>query len=104
MYAIVETGGKQYRTEQGSLLDVERLQGDVGATVTFDRVLLISGDGGTKIGTPALANVQVTGEIVKQGRAPKIIVFKKKRRKTYRRTKGHRQSYTTVKVTGISGV
>ncbi len=102
MYAIVETGGKQYRATQGAVLQVEKRDGAVGATVTLDKVLLISGEGTTKIGTPVIPKAKVTGEIVAQGRTPKVIVFKKKRRKAYRRTRGHRQSFTSVKVTGIS--
>ena len=104
MYAIIETGGKQYRAEQGAVLNVERIDGDVGATVSLDRVLFVSSDNGAKTDRAALANAQVTCEIVRQGRGPKIIVFKKKRRKNYRRTRGHRQMYTTVKVTGFSGI
>ena len=102
MYAIVETGGKQYRTEPGAVLEVEKLDGAVGATVTLDKVLLISSDAGTKIGTPTLSKAKVTGEVVAHGRSRKVIVFKKKRRKAYRRTNGHRQSFTKLKITGIS--
>jgi large subunit ribosomal protein L21 len=102
MYVIVETGGKQYRATQGTVLQVEKLDGEVGSTVTLDKVLLISGEGTTKIGTPVIPKAKVTGEIVVQGRTPKVIVFKKKRRKAYRRTRGHRQSFTSVKITGIS--
>lgn len=102
MYAIVETGGKQYRAEQGDVLEVEKLEGAVGATVTLDKVLLISGEAGTKIGAPTVAKAKVTGEILAQDRHAKIIVFKKRRRKNYRRTNGHRQSFTKLKITGIS--
>ncbi len=102
MYAIVETGGKQYRAAQGDVLEVEKLDVAVGATVTLDKVLLISGDQGVQIGTPTLAKAKVTGEVIAQDRHPKIIVFKKKRRKNYRRTNGHRQSFTKLKITGIS--
>jgi len=102
MYAIVETGGKQYRAEQGDVLEVEKLEGAVGATITLDKILLISGEAGTKIGTPTVAKAIVTGEILAQDRHAKIIVFKKKRRKNYRRTNGHRQSFTKLKITGIS--
>ncbi|TLY25398.1 MAG: 50S ribosomal protein L21 [Nitrospirae bacterium] len=102
MYAIVETGGKQYRATQGTVLQVEKLDGAVGSTVTLDKVLLISGEWTTKVGTPVIPKAKVTGEIVAQGRTPKIIVFKKKRRKAYRRSRGHRQSFTSVKITGIS--
>ena len=101
MYAIVETGGKQYRATQGVVLQVEKLNGAVGSTVTLERVLLISDEGTTTIGTPVVPKAKVTGEIVAQGRAPKIVVFKKKRRKQYKRTKGHRQGYTTIKIDSI---
>jgi large subunit ribosomal protein L21 len=104
MYAIVETGGKQYRAAQGEILQIARLKGDVGATVTLNRVLMVSGDSGTKFGLPAVAKASVTGEIVEQGRSRTVTVFKKKRRKNYRRTKGHRQSFTKVRITGILGV
>ena len=102
MYAIVETGGKQYRAEQGDVLEVEKLEGAVGATITLDKVLMISGEAGTKIGTPTVSKATVTGEILAQDRHAKIIVFKKRRRKNYRRTNGHRQSFTKLKITGIS--
>src|SRR5438128_2533313 len=104
MYAIVKTGGKQYRAEQGAVFQVERIEGDIGSSISFDRVLFASTDGGTKAGSSALAHAKVSCEIVKHSLGPKIIIFKKKRRKNYRRTKGHRQSYTTVKVTGFSGI
>ena len=101
MYAIVETGGKQYKAAAGDFLEVEKLDGAVGATVTLERVLLISGEKGVQVGTPTLAKAKVTGEVVAQDRHPKIIVFKKRRRKNYRRTNGHRQSFTKLKITGI---
>jgi large subunit ribosomal protein L21 len=104
MYAILETGGKQYRAAPGEILQVERLAGDVGATVTLGRVLLVSGDSGTQLGKPIVGQASVTGEIVEQGRSRTVTVFKKKRRKNYRRTKGHRQSFTKVRITGILGV
>ncbi len=102
MYAIVETGGKQYRVEPGQVLEVERLDGDVGSTITLDKVLFVSGEGEAKIGNPTVANAKVTGEVVGQGRSRKVMVFKKKRRKAYRRIHGHRQSFTKLKITGIS--
>lgn len=102
-YAVVKTGGKQYRVAEGELVDVERLGGDVGATVTLNEVLLVSGDGGDEasIGTPLVPQAQVTAEIVEQGLAKKIIVFKKKRRKGYKRKQGHRQMQTTLRITEI---
>ena len=102
-YAVVKTGGKQYRVAEGELLDVERLGGEVGATVTLDEVLLVSGDDDeqARIGTPVVEQAQVTAEIVKQGLDKKIIVFKKKRRKGYKRKQGHRQKQTTLKIVEI---
>lgn len=101
MYAIVETGGKQYRAEQGGTLEVEKLDGAVGTTITLDKVLLIASEAGTTVGTPTVLKATVTGTILAQDRHAKIIVFKKKRRKNYRRTNGHRQSFTRLKITGI---
>jgi large subunit ribosomal protein L21 len=102
-YAVVKTGGKQYRVAEGELLDVERLGGEVGATVTLDEVLLVSGDDDeqARIGTPVVEQAQVTAEIVKQGLDKKIIVFKKKRRKGYKRKQGHRQRQTTLRIVEI---
>lgn len=103
MYAVVKTGGKQYRIAQGDIVRVERLAGQVGDKVTLDQVLFIGGNGEVKIGTPILPNVRVTAEILEQGKAKKIIVFKKKRRKSYSRQRGHRQQLTTIKITEIQG-
>src|SRR5437867_12132847 len=101
MYAIVETGGKQYWATQGVVLQVEKLAGAVGSPLTLDKVLLISGEGDTTIGTAVIPTAEVTAEIVAQGGAPKVIVFKKKRRKAYQRTRGHPRSWTNVKVTAL---
>ncbi len=101
MYAIVETGGKQYRVEPGTLLQVEALPGEVGGTVELDQVRLVHGDNGFLVGRPVVQGARVLAEIVKHGRARSIMVFKKKRRKNYRRTKGHRQGYTQIRITGI---
>ena len=103
MYAIIRTGGKQYRVAQGDVVRVERLTGQVGDKVTLDKVLFLGGNGEVKIGTPILPNVKVTAEIVDQGLAKKIIVFKKKRRKSYSRQRGHRQKLTTLKIVEIQG-
>ncbi|HEV7734830.1 MAG TPA: 50S ribosomal protein L21 [Candidatus Binatia bacterium] len=100
-YAVIRTGGKQYRVEPGTLLHVERLDGEAGAAVEFTEVLLTAGDA-IKVGTPLVDGAIVRGEIVAQGRAKKILIFKKKRRKNYRRRRGHRQSITTVRVTEIA--
>lgn len=103
VYAVIRTGGKQYRVAQGDIVNVEKLEGAVGDKVTLGEVLLIAGDGDAKIGTPTLSDAKVTGEIVKQALAKKVIVFKKKRRKSYSRKRGHRQKLTTLKITEIQG-
>ncbi len=101
MYAVIKTGGKQYRVQEGDVLRVEKLAGDVGDTVTLDEVLMIGGET-VAVGTPTVAGAAVTAEIVAQDRAKKIIVFKMKRRKNYRRKYGHRQPYTELRITGVS--
>src|ERR1041385_3151724 len=101
-YAVIRTGGKQYRVAPGDVLRVERLTGEVGAPVEFTEVLLAAGDGAARVGTPLVAVVRGCGEGLAQGRARKILVFKKKRRKNYRRRRGHRQAITTVRVTEIA--
>ena len=101
MYAVVATGGKQYKVQEGDILRVEKLEGEVGATVTFDKVLMTSNGEEVSLGAPLLEGAEVTGEIVEQGKAKKIIVFKYKRRKRYRRTQGHRQPFTAVKISAI---
>jgi large subunit ribosomal protein L21 len=100
-YAVIRTGGKQYRVEPGTLIRVEKLEGDVGTAVTFSEVLLAGGDA-IRIGTPLVDGVTVRGEIVSHLRDKKVLIFKKKRRKNYRRRRGHRQSITTVRVTEIA--
>jgi len=102
MYAIIETGGKQYRVEAGATIQVEKLPGDVGAVVELDQVRMVQGDTGLVVGQPLVQGAKVTAEIVRQGRTRSIIIFKKKRRKNYRRTRGHRQSFTQLRVTGIA--
>jgi large subunit ribosomal protein L21 len=102
MYAIIETGGKQYQVEPGRSILIEKLPAEAGSAVTFDRVLFVNRDGQVAIGTPVVPKATVTGQVVRQARGPKIIVFKKKRRKNYRRTHGHRQSVTEVKITEIA--
>jgi len=101
MYAVVNSGGKQYKVQQGQVLRVEKIPGDVGNPVTFDRVLMFSEGENVSIGQPALENIVVEGHIVEQGKAKKIIVFKYKKRKRYRRKKGHRQEFTAVMIDGI---
>ena len=99
-FAVIRTGGKQYRVEPGTLIRIEKLDGDVGASVEFNEVLLSGGDA-IRIGTPLVEGAVVRGEIVAHARDKKVLIFKKKRRKNYRRRRGHRQSLTTVKVTEI---
>jgi large subunit ribosomal protein L21 len=103
MYAVIRSGGKQYRVSQGGSLRVEKLSGEVGSSITLDDVLMIAGEGDVKIGTPTVDGAQITGTIVAQGRGDKIRVFKMKRRKGYRRTQGHRQDYTEIRVDEIRG-
>lgn len=100
-YAVIRTGGKQYRVSEGQLVKIEKLAGEVGDKVTLGDVLLVGGNGEMKIGAPLVVNATVTGEIVGQGKAKKVLVFKKKRRKSYSRQKGHRQQQTTLKIMAI---
>jgi len=100
-YAVIRTGGKQYRVTPGMTLTVEKIDGAPGDTVEFGDVLLRAADGRVEIGRPLVEGAKVCGVIVRQGRGPRILVFKKKRRKNYRRRKGHRQWETTVRVTEI---
>ncbi len=101
MYAVVAAGGKQYKVREGETLRVEKIPGDVGNAVAFDKVLMYSDGETVSIGQPVLENVAVSGHIVEQGKAKKIIVFKYKRRKRYRRKQGHRQQFTAVKIESI---
>ena len=101
MYAVIKTGGKQYRVTEGQKLRVEKLAGTAGDKVTFGEVLLVSGDS-PKIGQPLVKGASVAAEITAQARGEKLIVFKFKRRKNFRRKIGHRQLYTELKITGIS--
>jgi large subunit ribosomal protein L21 len=100
-YAVIKTGGKQYRVTPGTSLTVEKVPGEVGDTIEFDEVLLKGDAGAVSVGTPLVEGSKVTGVIVMQDRGPRILVFKKKRRKNYRRRRGHRQWETTVRVTEI---
>lgn len=102
MYAIVETGGKQYRVEAGSTVQVGSLPGDVGAQIELGNVRLLHGDAGILVGQPLIDGATVTAEIVRHGRTRSITVFKKKRRKNYRRTRGHRQGFTQLLITNIA--
>ena len=102
MYAIIQSGGKQYRVTEGDRLDLERLNGEVGQEVSFDEVLLVGGDDSVQVGQPKLQGAQVIGTIVEQGKGPRILVFKMKRRKMYRRKRGHRQLFTQVQIDKIA--
>lgn len=101
MYAVIATGGKQYRVSVGDEIFVEKLAGEAGDAVKFSEVLMVSDDNGTQVGTPTLDGAAVDAEIVKQGKQKKIIVFKYKAKKDYRRKQGHRQPYTKLKVEQI---
>ena len=101
MYAVIRTGGKQYKVAQGDVITVEKLAGEAGEAITFDQVLALGGEDGLTVGTPVLDGASVQAEVVEQTRGDKIIVFKKKRRKNYRRKRGHRQYLTVLRVTDI---
>ncbi len=101
MYAVLETGSKQYRVSAGDTLEVERLEVEAGKPVTFDRVLLVNNDGKLSVGTPTVAGAAVTADVVEHIRGEKKIAFKMKRRKGFHKTIGHRQELTVVKITEI---
>jgi len=102
MYAIIKTGGKQYRVAPDDTIEVERLPGKAGDSVELTDVLMLAGDGGIEVGTPLVEGASVSAELVAQTRGDKIIIFKKRRRKHYRRRQGHRQDLTLLKVTAIN--
>jgi len=101
MYAIIETGGKQYKVQEGDVLYVEKLDAGEGETVKFDRVLAVSKDSGLVVGAPLVSGASVSAKVEKQGKGRKIIVFKYKAKKNYRRKQGHRQPYTKVVIEKI---
>jgi len=103
MFAVIETGGKQYRVAPGDKIKVEKLEAEDGSNFIFDKVLLVQDDKETKVGTPYLSGAKVEAEILRDGRAKKIIIFKYKPKKRYRKTQGHRQSFTEVEIKKISG-
>jgi large subunit ribosomal protein L21 len=103
MYAVIKTGGKQYRVAQNDLLEIERLPGEKGGTIEFKDVLMLGGDTGARIGAPFITGATVTAELVDQTRGPKLIAFVKRRRKNSRRKKGHKQDLTLVRITSING-
>src|SRR3954468_17657083 len=102
MYAVIKTGGKQYRVVAGERLKVEKLVADVGATVTLDQILMVSDGATTTIGSPIIAGATVSATVVSHGRGDKVMIFKFRRRKHYRKTQGHRQSYTEIQIGDIS--
>jgi large subunit ribosomal protein L21 len=100
-YAVIRTGGKQYRVTPGDVIRVEKLAGEPGVAVTFEDVLMTADEGAICVGAPLVPGARVTAQVVQQGKAKKILILKKKRRKNYRRHHGHRQQFTAVRVTGI---
>ena len=101
MYAIIATGGKQYKVSEGDIIKVEKLGGDAGETIVFDQILAVN-DGELKVGTPTVANAKVTATVVEQGKARKVIVYKYKRKTGYHKKNGHRQQFTKVKIESIT--
>lgn len=102
MYAVIETGGKQYKVQQGDVVFIEKLDAEAGSTVTFDKVLVLGGDD-LKIGAPYVDGATVSASVVKQGKSKKVIVYKYKPKKGYHKKQGHRQPYTKVEITAING-
>ncbi len=102
MFAVIRTGGKQYRVAENDVIRIEKLDAEAGSAVTFDEVLMVGGEGEAKVGSPLVDGASVTGELVEQMRARKVIIFKKRRRQNSRRKNGHRQHLSVVRITGIS--
>ena len=103
MYAVVKTGGKQYRVSAGTKIKVEQLTADVGSEVTLDQVLMIAEDGNVKLGAPLVAGAAVKAKVLSQGRGDKVRIYKMRRRKHYRKSQGHRQNFTELEITGLAG-
>lgn len=103
MYAVIQTGGKQYRVQKDDIIEVELIDAEKGAAVTLEEVLLVGSEGKAKIGAPMVSGASVKATVLDQKRDDKVIVFKKKRRQNYRRKNGHRQSLTVLKITDIKG-
>jgi large subunit ribosomal protein L21 len=103
MFAIVKTGGKQYSVTENDVIVVEKLAGEAGSEIKLEDVLLVGAEGKTTVGTPLVKGASVTAEIIEQGKGDKVIIFKKKRRQNYRRTKGHRQEQTVLRIKSIKG-
>lgn len=101
MYAVIRTGGKQYKVAPQDVLQIEKIEGAAGEPVSFSDVLMVAGEGGPTVGAPLVSGAAVSAEVVEQGRGPKVIIFKKKRRQNYRRKRGHRQELTTVRILEI---
>src|SRR5512145_1830711 len=102
MYAVIKTGGKQYRVSAGEKLKVESLSADVGAEITLDQVLMVADGDNVRMGTPTLSGASVKATVLGHGRGEKVKIFKMRRRKHYRKTQGHRQNYTEIQISGIS--
>lgn len=102
MYAVIETGGKQYRVQQGDVINVEKLKVEAGDRVTFDKVLVVSDGADVKVGTPSVNGATVSGTVVENGKGKKVIIFKYKSKKDYRKKQGHRQPYTMIKIDEFS--
>ena len=103
MFAVIKTGGKQYKAAKDDIIVVEKLDAEEGKKVTFDDVLMHGNEGDVKVGAPLVDGAKVTGEVIEQRKGAKVLVFKKKRRQNYRRKRGHRQLETVVRITGIKG-
>lgn len=102
MYAVIETGGKQYKVSEGDVIFVEKLDVEEGAEVTFDKVLMAGEGSDVKVGAPTVDGASVKATVLKNGKAKKVVVFKMKRKKNYRRKKGHRQPFTKVQITAVN--
>lgn len=102
MFAVIRTGGKQYRVTQDAVLKVEKLEAEAGSTITFTDVLAVGGEGSLKLGAPVVAGASVTATVIAQDRLDKVIIFKKRRRQNSRRKNGHRQHVTVLRISGIS--
>ena len=102
MYAVIKTGGKQYRVAPGESVKIEQIPADVGATVVLDQVLMVANGEAVKVGTPLLAGAKVSATVISHGRGPKVRIFKMRRRKHYQKSQGHRQNYTEIRVDAIN--
>lgn len=103
MYAVIKTGGKQYRVKEGDTFNIEKLEAEAGSEITFDDVLAVGEGESLRVGTPSVDGASVSAKVLKHGRLKKIIVFKFKRRKNYKRKRGHRQHFTRIQITKIAG-